>query len=91
VNNPPPPLLYPGTETMNLMYSLEKGAASIAHVNTSLQVKIFVHQNFTDAENSISSWLEENRVQIQHIGQSQSEKGGKFIFTVSVFYRTVQQ
>ena len=50
------------------------------------RVKIFVMHDPSEAEKLINQWLQKNNVSIHHIGQSQSEKGGKFIFTLSVFF-----
>lgn len=51
-----------------------------------VQVKMFIHNNPGEAEKEISLWLKENDVIIQHVAQSQSEKGGGFVFVVSLFY-----
>lgn len=51
------------------------------------QVKMFIHKDPEDAEKAISRWLNENDVSIVHIGQSQSEKGGNFVFILTLFYR----
>ena len=58
-------------------------------INTSIyfmQTKIFVHSSAEAAEKALNDWLETNNFQVQYIGQSQSEKGGKFVFIISVFY-----
>jgi aspartokinase len=54
--------------------------------STNQQVKIFVHKDPMEAEEAITHWLTNNPVKILHIGQSQSEKGGKFLFIISLFY-----
>jgi len=54
--------------------------------SSSVQVKMFVHNNPKDAEKAIEHWLKENDVTIHHIAQSQSEKGGSFIFVLTLFY-----
>ncbi len=51
-----------------------------------MEVKIFVHQSAKEAEREVNKWMEQNNVSIQYIGQSQSEKSGKFVFVISVFY-----
>ena len=51
-----------------------------------MEVKLFVHQSAKEAENAVNDWLKQNPVDIKHIGQSQSEKGGKFVFIISVYY-----
>jgi hypothetical protein len=54
--------------------------------SSSVQVKMFVHSNPKDAEKEIAQWLKENDVIIHHIAQSQSEKGGSFVFVLTLFY-----
>lgn len=54
--------------------------------SSAIQVKMFVNNNPKDAEKAIAQWLKENDVNIQHIEQSQSEKGGSFVFVVTLFY-----
>ena len=51
-----------------------------------MQTKIFVHNSAEAAEKALNDWLETNNVQVKYIGQSQSEKGGRFVFIISVFY-----
>ena len=51
-----------------------------------MQTKMFVHSSAAAAEKALNDWLEVNNVQVQYIGQSQSEQGGRFVFIVSVFY-----
>lgn len=55
-----------------------------------LDVKMFVHKDPREAERAVSAWLRENPVQVQHITQSQSEKGGHFVFVLSIFYEREQ-
>jgi hypothetical protein len=56
-------------------------------VNTgSLQMKMFIHHDLKEAEKAIGQWLQHQDVIIHHISQSQSEKGGQFLFVMSVFY-----
>ena len=51
-----------------------------------MEAKIFVHNSAEAAEKSLNDWLENNNVNVQYIGQSQSEQGGRFVFIISVFY-----
>jgi hypothetical protein len=51
-----------------------------------LDVKIFVHRETGEAEKALSLWLQQNQVHIHHVGQSQSEKNGSFVFTITLFY-----
>lgn len=52
----------------------------------SKQLKIFVFNDIDGVEEKINDWLMANNVIVQHIGQSQSEKGGRFLFIVSILY-----
>jgi len=54
--------------------------------SSTVQVKMFVHSNPKDAEKAIGQWLRENDVTIHHMAQSQSEKGGTFVFVLTLFY-----
>lgn len=54
--------------------------------SSSLQVKMFIHNNPKDSERAIAQWLKENDVILHHITQSQSEKGGSFVFVLTIFY-----
>jgi hypothetical protein len=54
---------------------------------SALHIKMFIHNDPHEAESAISEWLQENPVSVQYITQSQSEKGGHFVFVVSVFYQ----
>ena len=47
---------------------------------------MFVHHTAAEAENAVNEWLGKNNVNVQYIGQSQSEQAGRFVFIVSVFY-----
>lgn len=47
---------------------------------------MFLFNNPEDAEKAVNEWLKENDVTIHHIAQSQSEKGGQFVFVISLFY-----
>ena len=51
-----------------------------------MEAKIFVHNSAQAAEKDLNDWLQHNHVNIQYIGQSQSEQAGRFVFIVSVFY-----
>jgi hypothetical protein len=54
--------------------------------NAALQVKLFVHHSLDGIEQSINGWLKQQQVAIYHITQSQSEKQGRFVFVLSVWY-----
>ncbi|HWJ89542.1 MAG TPA: hypothetical protein VNR87_00440 [Flavisolibacter sp.] len=51
-----------------------------------MMVKTFVADHPEIAEKKVNEWLNRNKVKLHHVGQSQSEKGGKFIFVLSLFY-----
>lgn len=47
---------------------------------------MFVCNNPVTAEKEVAQWLAQNPVTITHITQSQSERGGSFVFVLSLFY-----
>lgn len=51
-----------------------------------MEVKMFVCSRPEEAEIQINDWLRSRSVQLHHITQSQSEKGGKLLFVVSVYF-----
>lgn len=51
-----------------------------------MEVKMFIHNNPEVAEANINEWLLKENVKVSHITQSQSERNGKFVFVISVFY-----
>ena len=57
--------------------------------NTTLKVKLFVRHSLDDVERDVNEWMEQNEVRICHVTQSQSEKQGRFVFVISVFYQPV--
>lgn len=61
-------------------------AADKETIQEQLQVKMFVHSDLRQAEKAVANWLQEHPARIQHIAQSQSEKGGQFVFVLSLFY-----
>lgn len=64
----------------------EFNVADILRPVPAQQVRIFIDKDPKEAEKNINAWLRENKVFIHHIGQSQGEKGGNFIFSISIFY-----
>jgi len=52
-----------------------------------MELKTFVSDRPETAEKNLNQWLEVNRVEVTHIGQSQSERNGNFVFVLSIFYR----
>lgn len=63
---------------------------NIFQTTAAMDVKIFVQKDPADAEKAVSQWLRQNNVVIHHIGQSQSERGGHFVFTISLFYSRLE-
>jgi hypothetical protein len=51
------------------------------------EVKLFISTDPEKVQGDIGDWLNENKVRIQHIGQSQSERNGRFVFIISLFYQ----
>jgi hypothetical protein len=51
-----------------------------------MEVKMFVCNSPQAAEKEVNTWLAQNPVSVSHITQSQSERGGAFIFVLSLFY-----
>lgn len=77
-------LIYSIMKAIPLTENAEK---ELLFESSNIQVKMFVHNNPKDAEVAISQWLKENDVAIHHIAQSQSERGGSFVFVMTVFYQ----
>lgn len=50
------------------------------------RLKTFVFNNITEAEEKVNHWLQNNDVTIEHLVQSQCEKGGAFVFVISIMY-----
>lgn len=71
---------------MMTIHQTKNTTKEFAFDSSALQVKMFVHNNPKDAEREIARWIKENNVIIHHIAQSQSEKGGSFIFVITLFY-----
>jgi hypothetical protein len=53
-----------------------------------MKVKLFIHHTLEGVEEQVNQWLSHREVSICHITQSQSEKAGKFVFVLSIFYET---
>ena len=52
-----------------------------------MKVKLFISHALDDVETEINHWLASALIRVHHVTQSQSEKGGKFVFIISVFYQ----
>jgi hypothetical protein len=66
---------------------LERSTQLVSTHNTTMQVKMFVHHKFDGIEKEINDWMATSKAHICHIAQSQSEKQGKFVFVVSLYYK----
>jgi hypothetical protein len=53
---------------------------------TPLKVKMFVSHALEGVEECINEWLAQEAAKICHVTQSQSERQGKFVFVIAVFY-----
>jgi hypothetical protein len=56
------------------------------NVNTDLRLKVFSAHEPGIVEQMVNQWLSTQNVSVRHTGQSQSEKSGRFVFTISLFY-----
>ena len=65
---------------------LSKKPVYINNVSSAVKVKMFTHKDPEAVEAMVNNWLHENNVEVQHIGQSQSERNGNFVFILSLFY-----
>jgi hypothetical protein len=52
----------------------------------SVKMKTFTDQDPAIVERKVNDWMNAHNVKIRHVGQSQSEKSGRFVFIISVFY-----
>lgn len=52
-----------------------------------MEVKMFIDSKPEMVENQLNTWLAKERIRVCHITQSQSERNGKFVFVISVFYQ----
>jgi hypothetical protein len=52
-----------------------------------MEMKLFISSQPEDLEKEINHWLFENAIQVHHITQSQSERQGRFVLIVSIFYK----
>jgi len=51
-----------------------------------MELKLFVAENPQLAESQVNDWLQTNPAKVHHVGQSQSEKNGRFLFVISIYY-----
>ena len=59
---------------------------TLTKIAPALEVKSFVGDRPELVEATINEWLQDNEVVVHHIGQSQSERNGRFVFVISLFY-----
>ena len=69
-----------------MMYEIATSVERRSRASEHLHVKVFSDKLPELVESRIKEWLHLHRVKIHHIGQSQSEKGGNFLFVISLFY-----
>lgn len=60
------------------------------YLSSQTKLKLFVFNDLNDAEREINQWLQEQRVEIKEIVQSQSEKNGRFMFVTSIYYQPME-
>jgi hypothetical protein len=75
--------------TNNLSIANRPVTSETLHTARETEVKMFHSNNPSEVETEVNHWLQQNEVNVQHIGQSQSEKNGKFVFVLSVFYQKI--
>jgi len=51
-----------------------------------MEVKLFIAEKPELAEAQINDWLSSNGAIVHHVCQSQSEKNGRFVFVISIYY-----
>ena len=61
-------------------------SAAATHSKLQKQLKLFVFTELNGIEEKVNEWLLANDVFILHTNQSQCEKGGKFLFVLSLVY-----
>lgn len=54
-----------------------------------MEVKMFVTENPANAEAQVNEWLRSNPAKVHHVAQSQSEKNGRFVFVMSIYYTSI--
>ena len=59
---------------------------TLSKVLSVLKVKTFISDHPETVEEKVNEWLQQNNVAVHHIGQSQSERNGRFVFVISLFY-----
>lgn len=57
---------------------------------TSMKMKLFVSHSMDTVEKEVNEWLARETIRVCHVTQSQSEKQGRFVFAISVFYQAIE-
>ncbi|HEX6913796.1 MAG TPA: hypothetical protein VF145_01060 [Chitinophagaceae bacterium] len=52
-----------------------------------MELKLFIAENPRMAEAEVNEWLKSSSARVDHVSQSQSEKNGRFVFVISIYYR----
>ena len=60
------------------------------HLSSQTKLKLFVFNDLSEAEKEINQWLQDHKVEIKEIVQSQSERNGRFVFVTSIYYQLVE-
>lgn len=79
INSSPKINYMPGTaSSINPVFAIES--------MTNPVMKVFTASSISLVEKEVNDWLQAQNVKLLHVAQSQSEKGGRFVFTISLFY-----
>ena len=54
-----------------------------------MEVKLFIAENPQAAEEQVNGWLQRSTPKVHHVGQSQSERNGRFVFVITIYYTNV--
>ena len=52
-----------------------------------MEMKLFIAEHPQLAEAEVNNWLQQSSVEVHHVAQSQSERNGRFVFVVTIYYR----
>ena len=53
-----------------------------------MKLKLFIDESPPLAEQQVNEWLLKSPIEVHHVAQSQSEKNGRFVFVISIYYHT---
>ncbi|MBD0376479.1 MAG: hypothetical protein ICV51_12705 [Flavisolibacter sp.] len=73
---------------MEPVLTIKKEVLKRKNSSTSMKMKMFIDKDPLIVEAGVNEWLQQHDVHIKHITQSQSEKNGKFVFVISLYYYT---